>query len=275
MSNLQMYSYLKIVFFIAVLTFTSCKTQRSIIKAPLKIEGEQYLLERMTRAETKYAFFNAKCSISVIDDKKNKMDFNGQLRIQKDSVIWISMSPALGIEVARLIITQDSIKFINRLDKTYFDGDFSLANSYFTTTIDYDILHSLLTGNDLNFYEDDSFRAGVDGMEYQLSTINRISRKKYLKQKNTPNVLVQSIWLNPNHFKIVKVGLKEFGDENKRMQADYKNFENVDGQLVPTEIEFEIHGGRKINVKIDYSRIEIDQKLSFPFNIPGSYSKMK
>ncbi|MDP3445632.1 MAG: DUF4292 domain-containing protein, partial [Ignavibacteria bacterium] len=198
-----------------------------------------------------------------------------QLRIQKDSVIWVSMSPALGIEVARLMITQDSIKFINRIDKSYFDGDFTLANSYFTTTIDYDILQALITGNDLNFYEDEGFRGSIDGQEYQLITTNRNSRKKYFKQKETPNVLVQSIWLNPENFKITRVGLKEFGDENKRLQATYKDFVLINEQLVPAEVDLEIHGGRKINVEIKFSRMEFDQELKFPFSIPNSYSKMK
>ena len=53
-------------------------------------------------------------------EDKGKTSLKGQLRIQSDSLIWLTFSPALGIEAARVLLTNDSVKFINRLNKTYF-----------------------------------------------------------------------------------------------------------------------------------------------------------
>src|SRR5208283_696073 len=103
-------------------------------------------------------------------NKGQKNSFNGQIRIRKDSVIWVSFSPALGIEVFRMMLTQDSVKFINRMNNTYFAGDYNYVNQYLNTNIDYDILQSFLTGNDLSFYENEKFRAGVENGIYKLAT---------------------------------------------------------------------------------------------------------
>ena len=46
-----------------------------------------------------------------------------QLRMRQDSVIWISVSAILGLEAARIHLTPDSVKLINRLNSTYFIGD--------------------------------------------------------------------------------------------------------------------------------------------------------
>ena len=48
---------------------------------------------------------------------------SAQLRMRQDSVIWISVSAILGLEAARIHLTPDSVKLINRLNSTYFIGN--------------------------------------------------------------------------------------------------------------------------------------------------------
>lgn len=253
----------------------ACKPAHKLIKAPLRSADEMYLLEKMAAAETKYAYFNAKTAITLIDEKKSKTELKGQIRIKKDSIIWISLSPALGIEAARLVLTADSIKFINRLDKTFFIGDYKFILQQFGTTIDYDMVQALITGNDLESYEDENLRASVDNMEYKLSATHRYKAKKNLKQKDTPNVLVQNIWLNAETFKIVGINMKEYNDENKKLQARYSDFFEVGNQKVPGLIHFELQGGKKLELKIVFNKTELDTEQQFPFKIPENFTKMK
>ncbi len=269
------FAVLAIAAVVSALFLGSCRSKRAIIRAPLKEMGEQYLLEQMEKAETKFEYFNARCAISVVGDKKNKIDLKGQIRIKKDSIIWMSLSPAFGIEVARLVVTEDSVRFINRLDKTYFDDDFSFIQQMFSSTIDFDLFQALLTGNDLSWYDDENFKASVEAMEYRLTAAQRVRRKRYLKQQDTAKFLVQSIWLNPDNFKINRLNIKEFGDETKRMQACYDAFEPINGQLFPSSIRFDISGAAKAGLRLECNKMEIDQPLEFPFRIPENYQKMK
>jgi hypothetical protein len=267
--------YISFILLITTLFTQSCTTKRSIIRQPLREEGESYLIEKLTESEVKFDWLNARCNIVVVDDKKSKTEFGGQIRIQNDSVIWISLSPALGIEVARLMITTDSIKFINRLNKSYFTGDYEFISEIFQTTIDFDILQSLIVGNDLHSYENISFRASVDALEYKLQSTHRLKKRKYLKKDDTPNILVQSIWLNPDNYKITRVNLKEFGEENKRLQTEYSSFKPIDSQLFPTVLKIDLQSEKKLAIQIDFSKIEVGARQAFPFKIPDNYVKMK
>lgn len=261
--------------FITSMLISSCSTKKNIIRQPLREEGEAYLLGKLTESELKFDWLSARCNVAVIDDKKSKTEFNGQIRMKADSVLWISLSPAMGIEVARLMITSDSIKFINRLEKNYFTGDFEFISDKFQTTIDFDILQAIILGNDMHSYENESFRAGIDRMEYKLQSTNRHKNRKFHKQKDSPKILVQNIWLNPDNFKITRVNLKEFGEDNKRLQADYSSFKAIDSQLFPSSLLIEIQSEKKLIVEINFTRLELNSAQVFPFKIPDNYDKMK
>ena len=253
----------------------SCTTKRSVIRQPLREEGETYLLERLNESEVKFDWLNARCNIVVVDAKKSKTEFSGQIRIQYYSAICNSLSPALGIEVARLMITTDSIKFINRLNKSYFVGDYDFISEIFQTTIDFDILQSLIVGNDLHSYENSSFRASIDALEYKLQSTHRLKKRKFLKKDDTPNILVQSIWLNPDSYKITRVNMKEFGEENKRLQTEYSSFKPIESQLFPTVLKIDLQSEKRLAIQIDFAKIEVGAIQAFPFKIPGNYVKMK
>ena len=269
--------YIKwLIFTLVVLVFlSSCKTPRSVIKEPLKEYGHDFLLERLDENELKFRCFSAKFNTAYRVDKK-KIKFKGQTRIKKDSVIWISFSPALGIEMVRLMITSDSIFYINRMDKTYFTGDYDFVNQFLETRIDFDILQSFIIGNDFQFYETTNFRASVDSREYRLSTARRQKMKKHFKkQEDEKLVLIQNIWLDPQTFKISRVNIKEYGKEHKRLAARYGNFIELEEQLFPSHIIFDITAEKKISIDINYSKLTLDKPLNFPFSIPTNYKRIE
>jgi hypothetical protein len=258
------------------LSLSSCKTSRSVYKEPIKEEGPDYLFEQLSKNELHFDWFMAKFRTDYRHGKK-LTEFKGQIRIKKDSAIWVSFSPLLGIEAARLIITNDSVKFIDRINKIYFVGDYQFVNNYLNTNVDFDILQALVTGNDFQFYEKTRFRASIDNREYRLSTAERHKLKKYVKEyDNPPQVYIQTIWLDPETFKITKVSLTEIQKENKKLDAYYGSFQEIEDQLYPFSLLFELSKNveEKIDVDIKCTRIKLNEPLSFPFNIPEKYERV-
>ena len=264
-----------IAILLIVILLSNCKTTRSLYKGPIKEEGPEYLFNKLKENEIKFEWFSAKFAADYIIDKK-KTSFNGQIRIKKDSLIWISVSPALGIEMVRLLITADSIKYLNRIDKSFFISDFNYINSFINNVVDFDILQAFLIGNDFSFYENTKFKASIDNMEYKLSTANRNKLKKYVKENELVNQIpIENIWLNPETFKITKVMIKEIYQEGRKFESSYSDFQRIDNQLFPTLIIFDISSDNDININIEYSKVKINQVLDFPFGIPGTYSKIQ
>ena len=260
--------------FFLILFLTSCKTQRSVIKEPIKEYGADYLFDKLKENELKFDWFSAKFSLDMILDKKNT-SFSGQIRMRKDSVIWITLSPALGIEAARLLITTDSVKFINRINKEYFVGDYYLVNNFLDSNVDFDVLQSILLGNDLTYYEDGKFRATYDSKEYHLVTMERRKLKKHvITWQDEERIFIQNIFLSPETFKITQMKIKEVKKENNKLEATYSDFFRVTDQLFPNHVTYHLTSDKIIDVDLDYSRIRIDEPQQFPFKISSKYSRM-
>lgn len=261
--------------FLALL-LAGCKTTRTVYKAPLKEEGPEFLVNQLKEHQFTFNAFTAKYNASYTSNKQSA-DFSGQLRMIKDSAIWISISPTLGIEIIRLLVTRDSVKYLNRFDKIYYSGDYSILHHFLDAEIDFDILQALILGNDFEFYDNTSFRASVDNMEYRLSTTGRRKIVKEVTQQtdNDPVILVQNIWLNPDNFKITKVDLKEYQKDNKNLLAEYSDFEQVGARLFPSRVSYEIQANDQLGMQIKYNRISLDPDVRFPFSIPDRYTRIR
>jgi len=260
---------------LCILFSLSCSPSRKAIKAPIKEEGVDFLFKKLREHELKYTWFMGKFSAEY-KNKKKSTSFNGQIRIKKDSVIWLSLTPGLGIEAMRLIITQDSVKMINKINNTYYKGDYDAVNHFLNTHIDFDILQAYLLGNDLNFYEDGKFRVTIENSNYKLSTAARIKLRKYVRNsEENARAFIQNIWLDSETFKITEADVKEISNEKIKLEANYGDFESIEGQLFPRALDVTIWADNTIKVKASFSRISVDVPLQFPFKIPSGYLQVK
>ncbi|MCK9219290.1 MAG: DUF4292 domain-containing protein [Bacteroidales bacterium] len=260
-----------LIILITSLIFIACSTSRKVMKAPIKEEGADYLMRKLKENELKFDWFSAKFSANY-ENAGKKNSFNGQLRIRNDSLIWISLTPMLGIEAIRIMISQDSVKLINRLNNTYFLGDYEYVNRFLNTNIDFDLLQSILLGTDLQSYENEKFRASIDKGNYKLSTSERLKLKKFARNNQEKlKVFIQNIWLDPINFKIIHTDVKEIRRENIKLESNYTTFEEIDGQLFPKEMDYTIWADNTIRLQTTFSRIVIGNPLQFPFKIPASF----
>jgi hypothetical protein len=251
---------------------TGCKSQRSMIKSPIKEKGPDYLFSKLKENELKFNTFEARFNIDY-NENRRFLDFKGQVRIVKDSAIWITFNQDLGIEIARLLITEDSVKFVDRFNKQYLITDYDFINSFLNTNLDFGILQSIMLGNDFEYYEMAKFKASIDGGQYRLTTGGRSKLKKHVRTaRDAERVFLQNTWLEPETFKILKIRLKELTRQSKRLTAEYSDFQNIEEQLFPSLINYVIEAEDQINVKVKFNRINLNKKLNFPFKIPESYS---
>ena len=111
-----------------------CRTNRVIVK-PIKEKSPSFLTKRIEKNLFEYETLSFKSEVTV-QMKDEKRSFKTNIRIKRDSAIWMSISPALGIEVARAIFTTDSIKLVDKWNDQYYLGDYD----YIKTTDSMQIL---------------------------------------------------------------------------------------------------------------------------------------
>jgi hypothetical protein len=255
---------------------SACTGSRKAVREPIKEEGAEFLTNKLKEHELKFKQFSAKFTVSYQVDGK-KTNLSGNLRIDYDSIIWISISPALGIEAVRFMLTPDSIKYINRMSNTYLTKNFGYINQLLNKTLDYDMAQSFLIGNDFSLYESNTFRASIENQQYKLSTNDRRKLRIYVRRSEDDiSIPIQSIWLDPESFKISKVLLKEAERDNRKFVASYDDFEDIEGKLIPGSLDFKVEtDDKKLRIQINYSKIQLNQEQTYPFRIPENYTEMQ
>ena len=278
MSKLKL-TYLLSLIFITLILF-SCKPQENKVKVKVKINhrSTKFLIAKLIEKEFQFNTLSAKAG--VVYDNGKKTSFKTHLRVRKDSAIWMSITPVLGIEMARVLITKDTVKLMNRVDKTYFIGDFEYINKMFGADLDYQMLEALLTGNSLDFERNEKIRSSVDRKKntYYISTEKKRKVRKEIK-KDKPKIKQQSqaLWLNPLSYKIEELLLSS--PESKQSLtgkfSNYKEVETADNQMLPFTLFFKLTAKTPSSIEVEYSKLSTEKTLSFPFKIPSKYEQIK
>ncbi len=255
------------------LTVLACKTTKKIPRSPLVLKSAQELTLHSDTHELKFEWINAKFNASVVTKDKST-SFTVNLRVRKDSALWMSIS-ALGIEVARALVTKDSLKMIDRINSKYMLTNYNYLNELLQVVVDFDMMQSLLVGNNFSYLDDKKFKSSfIDGDRYVLSTLGkRKLRKTIVDDKEINAKISQDIWLDAENFKVQKMNIQD-KKANKKLVAEYKDFRDVDGQKFPFVASFNVESTKSVQISIEYSKVTINKAQDFPFSVPEKYEKM-
>ena len=208
--------------------------------------------------EVDFDYLSAKAKVAYQSEKNLSLTAN--FRIRKDSVIWISLSPGLGIEAARILVAHDSIFVINKLDKTVELLDYASVSKDFVFDINSQLIQSVILGNLIFPYEreqvvrsDETFTYATRSGSYRFENfIGSLSKK------------------------LEKIEVRDNVTKNE-VSVGYQNFQLVGDQIFPFKINAVLEYGGTTKkedtlVDIEFNKIEIEDKpLKFPFNIPQRY----
>ncbi|MCA6437278.1 MAG: DUF4292 domain-containing protein [Bacteroidota bacterium] len=244
-------------------------------KCKLDFKNGRALTKYMLENEFKFDWLYLKANVeSNVDNDENNFDVKA--RIKRDSVIYIVVEK-LGLDVAKILITQDSVRMRFDLKRQYFKGDFKYINDLLNADLDFEVLQSVLVGNSAKFYdEDEKLNPVTDrtNCNYKLST-ERKKRLRRIQNNAEPAVkALQIITLNPDNFKITK---NEFIDPltNRIFAANYQDFNNKDSIYAPRLVNIDILAEKKAKLKIEYVRIEKNVPQKVTLNIPKSYDPIE
>jgi hypothetical protein len=241
-------------------------------RCKLDFKNAKALTKYIKENELTYTWMYAKANVeSVIDGKEESFDI--KVRIRKDSAMLVSIQYLLGIEVAKVLITRDSVKMVVYPKKQYFRGDFNYINELLHADLDFDLLQAVLFGNSAAFHdEDDKLKPVTDrqNCRYLLSTERKRKLKK-INQGQEPKKSLQVMTLDATTFKIEK---NEFIDveTNRIFTANYAKYPAAtDSVYAPRHVNIDIVAEKKVSLKIDYVRMEKNAPQKLSINIPAKY----
>jgi hypothetical protein len=245
-------------------------------KCRLDYKTAKALSRYVKENEFKFNWLYAKANVeSTIDGKEESFDI--KLSIKKDSAILVSIRYILGLEVAKVLITRDSVKMVNYINKNYFKGDFNYINDLLNADLDYDLLQAVLFGNSAEFSDEDTKLKPVTDRQnchYLLSTERKRRLRKIQNGTGELKEAMQTLTLNPDNFKILT---NEFIDPatNRRFIANYSHFTSKDSVFAPYHVDIDILAQKKASLKIEYVRIEKNSVQKLSINIPAKYDPVQ
>ena len=204
-----------------------------------------------------FAYLSSKAQITLNDNNDN-LSSGVSIRVQKDSVIWMSVLPGLGIEAARLMLTQDSVYFMNRLKKEYAATDYSFLRSKLQVDVNYDVLQAILLGN------------------YQT-----LGSEKVMAQDNSHHIQQQRQNLTLDYFisslnnKLQQLNALDRNTGNT-ITVKYNSFSPIGQVPFAHELVAQVlQKGQVSDFTLKHSRITVSEEpLTFPFAVPTDYTRL-
>ena len=95
-------------------------------------------------------FFAKRIEVTLSDNGKSE-HFKASLRMKKDDFMQVSVTAPLGIEMARVLLTRDSIKFMDTYHKQYFMTDYAGFYQRYKIPVSYDFLQQVFTNAFFSF----------------------------------------------------------------------------------------------------------------------------
>jgi hypothetical protein len=259
---------------LALCLLSSCATRK--LQPNLTYFGMQNkeLFENIDKNELAYDWFSAKLNILSSFDGNENPKLGGQLRMKKDSVIWISASAGFGIEAFRLKITTDSVWFVNRLEKNYFCEAFSDFEARLGFHLSFDRLQSALVGNCL---KGGDFDAQYSYLEH--AKVEILDNQYRIAFDNTAFDDAQSIrlddaWIEASNYRPSRITLQEAVGVMPIVIIAYDAFEVVEYQNIATVIKLLSIGNKTLEATVKYSGISLDGPLKFPLKISNKLEKV-
>ena len=205
-----------------------------------------------------FATFSSKIKVDYEDSKQRNYDFNAYVRIKKDSVIWISIIAPLGIEAFRVYITPDSVKIIDKLDKTVQYRSVNYIKELIKLPVDFFTIQDIIVGNPV-------FLDSSNVLLYK-ETENSISLG------TADQVFKQLLTLRKNDFAILHSKLDDVDAvRNRTADFTYDDYVTVGNKLFSNNRKIEVAEKTRLEIYLDFKQPEFDKPLTFPFNVPKNY----
>ena len=219
---------------------------------PLKIEESEL---KLVTEDLNFNYLKAKSKI-VWKTQQNQDTYTVDIRMKKDSLIWVNISQS-GITGATGLFSKSKVQFYQKINGEYFNLTYDSVSVIMGFKVDYSILQSLIVGNQP--YKKNSSRV--------IRENENIILKQQEGRINIDNMV------GPNR-KLKKLLVNDVPTSNK-MTMDFEEFRLLNQVLFPFSSQINLDVKDKDNksvntlITIKYAKVELlETPLEFPFKVP-------
>lgn len=284
-----------------VFAFGGCRSKKGLEEKPLRNRSANNILNRYEDQTFSFQSLSMRASVEVRTGDE-KQSFKANIRMQEDAVIWVSIIPLMGLEMARVMVSPDSVQYISKVpnNKHYFKGTFAQLASMTGSELDFQMLQALLVGNAISLdASDDKFASRIDERAYLLTS--RYNRKlkrmvgsdekelspqdslevavpdrryqRILRRADEEDLLVKRYWIDGDHFRVNKSIFDDLYYQ-RYIEVDHRDYKDSGGQLYPSKTKVMLTSpDGELTMEMEITRLKRYPSLDFPFDIPEDYER--
>ena len=235
-----------------------------LVKGPtpeeLRADSIRFIREsydRLMKNRIQFETFSAKIKVDMEDKEGKKSDFNAFLRLRRDSALWVSINVALGIEAFRVLITPDSVKLLNKLDKIVQVRSVESLQEITHLPFTFAELQNVIIGNPIYI---DSAIVSYKNDEKTLSLFAIGEVFKHMLTLNRQDYTMLNSKLDDRDVNRARTCLVEY--------ANYQTNGNYNFSTLRT---ITVSEKTKLGLQLDYKQYAFNEVLTYPFSVPKNY----
>jgi hypothetical protein len=286
---------------LVLLTTAACKSGKPLplIGAELPARSPERLLERLLATEQAHdtiRYYSARAGVSLKLPDGNK-SFKAQIRSVRDSATWVSVIPALGIEVARVLLTTDSMKLLDKMADEYFVGDTAAAKAQFGLQPSLDLLQQALLGKAIGLDPNEKYRSDRDDGQYVLTSrekrrfvraaedispadtlgsrdLGERRLERTLRKAEEREAIVMRYWIDPEDYRVTRVQIADLA-RDQTADVRYSGRGTAEEGYLPSTIRITLsEPGRMASATLELSKITLSGPLLMSFRVPEKFTPM-
>lgn len=237
-----------------------CKTKRDLtntttspvatVSAPEK--PESLWMDSIRNKQLNFSTLSVKAKAEIgIGKKENNVTLT--IRIKKDEAIWVAVTALGGIEVARALITPDSLRLMNKAEDTYLKKPFSFLHEYSGQNVDFKTLQALLIGN----------------CSERFLTDNAVFSSGSKQLSGALNTLLFKLSFN-NNYKVTQANLSD-SNAKQELTIAYTGLSAPNGQELPQSVSIKSAAETSLSLNLEYSKAVFNQPVDMPFSVPKRF----
>jgi hypothetical protein len=237
-----------IVFVLGFSLLFSCSKKTIVYQADGKMED-------FSPVYTDYDYMSAKAKV-VIEEESGKITRGTMnLRAKKDSVLWFIISPGMGMEAVRGLITQDKIQIQDRIGKEDINLSFNEFETIYGLKLSLDLFQNVLFANP-PYQVDYKDRLVRVGKEFELTQVR--DKVRYFSK------------VDVNYRKVSEMVSNSLDDRGSLL-ASFATFQDIESKPFPLEVLYKLayqlpEGGQNTIINVEWISVDPrSEPLSFPF----------
>ncbi|MEL6972783.1 MAG: DUF4292 domain-containing protein [Bacteroidota bacterium] len=249
--------FAQLVFF-GVACNTNKKATTVVEPADVPLTAEDYLKD-IVQQQMRADWLDASAKLNY-DDGSMAVGATASIKMEKDKVIWMSVKK-FGFEIARAMITPDSLFILDRFNKEYAAEPISYIADKYNLPGDITTLQQILLGNPV-FLTQSSPKAKAEDGQLRWSASTEQARNDF--------------WFALPNYDLERVEVEQ-PTQQRSLTMELQNYQDAGGNRdfsYLRKIAVDSRETGRANIEIEFTKVELNVPTDIKFSVPSRYQKI-